>query len=183
MNAKRTPKLGEENLKRDEEILLHAGNIFDYQNPLELWKYIKRVTESKRKIKIKFIGTVAPAIKNSLNDLGLSNQVEYVGFLSYSEMIAELYNADYLMVCASEPRHVPGKLFEYLRTRKPIIAFGDGNAEIKQILTDANAGMLFNYSQDGHEFFETASKFSTDLSYIKQFDRREIAHQLATIMN
>ena len=66
------------------------------------------------------------------------------------------------MVCASEPRHVPGKLFEYLRTGKPIIAFGDGNEEVKNILTDVNAGMLFRYSDDGSEFFENLSKFKTD---------------------
>ena len=87
------------------------------------------------------------------------------------------------MVCASEPRHVPGKLFEYLRTGKPIIAFGDGNEEVKNILTQANAGMLFNYSQDGHEFFENISKFDTDLSFAKKFDRKQIAKDLAEIMN
>lgn len=170
-----------------EEVLLHAGNIFDYQNPTELWKYLKAAAESKsmskRKIKIKFIGTVAPAIKNSLNELGLDGITEYLGFLTHSDMLTELSKADYLMVCASEPRHVPGKLFEYLRTGKPIIAFGDGNEEVKKILTDANAGMLFNYSQDGHEFFENISKFSTNLSFVKQFDRREIAKNLAGIMN
>jgi glycosyltransferase involved in cell wall biosynthesis len=166
----------------NEEILLHAGNIFDYQNPTEFWKYIKKLIESKRKIKIKFIGTVGPAIKNSLKDLGLSDFTEYIGFLNYSDMLTELNKADYLMVCASEPRHVPGKLFEYLRTGKPIIAFGDGNEEVKNILTKANAGILFSYSQDGHEFFENIPNFKTDVSFVQKFDRRNIAKQLAEIM-
>jgi len=43
--------------------------------------------------------------------------------------------------------------------------------------------MLFSYSQDGHEFFENISKFKTDLSFVKQFDRRNIAKNLAEIMN
>ena len=175
--------LKEENVKNStEEIVLHAGNIFDYQNPKAFWKLLKSKIDSGRKLKIKFIGTVGPEIKSTLNDLGLSPVTEYAGFLSYREMLAELHKVSYLMVCASEPRHVPGKLFEYLRTGKPIIAFGDGNEEVNKILTDANAGMLFRYSDDGSEFFENISKFGTNIALVKKYDRRNIAEELAGII-
>jgi glycosyltransferase involved in cell wall biosynthesis len=165
-----------------EEVLLHAGNIFDYQNPKVLWKLIKNMSERGRKIKIKFIGTVGPAIKKSIEEAGLNNSVEYMGFLAYQDMLKELFKADYLMVCASEPRHVPGKLFEYLRTGKPILAFGDGNDEVKNILSEANAGMLFSYSEDGHEFFENVAKVKTDISSLNNYNRKNIAERLAEIL-
>ena len=168
---------------RTQEVLLHAGNIFDYQNPKALWKYISGLISKGRKFKIKFIGTVGPEIRNSLAEAGLNSITEYAGFLSYADMIAELHKANYLMVCASEPRHVPGKLFEYLRTGKPIIAFGNDNEEVNKILTEANAGMIFSYAQDGHEFFENISKFKTDINLVTKFDRRNIAKELAEIMN
>ncbi len=167
----------------NEEVLLHAGNIFDYQNPRALWKYINELVNKGRKFKIKFIGTVGPEIKNNLKEIGLTDVTEYLGFLNYSDMLKELHKASYLMVCASEPRHVPGKLFEYLRTGKPIIAFGDGNEEVKNILSRANAGMLFSYSQDGREFFENLSRFKVDINFVKEFDRKNIAKDLAEIMN
>ncbi len=68
-----------------------------------------------------------------------------------------MMKASYLLVSATEPRHVPGKLFEYLRAGKPIIAFGDGNEEVKKILTEANAGMMFSYNESGEEFFKNYS--------------------------
>jgi len=169
--------------KSDEKAIVHSGNIFDYQNPKEFWKIIKRKIDQGEKIKLKFIGTVGPMIKQNLNEIGLTNYTEYMGFLSYNEMLNELNNADYLLVCATEKRHVPGKLFEYLRIGKPIIAFGDDNEEIKNILTETNSGMIFNYNENGKEFFEKPGQFKTDFSIVKKFDRKKITEELSKILN
>ncbi len=165
------------------QTLVHAGNIFDFQNTPKFWERVKKEIESGRKLEIKFIGTVSPGIKNTINKNGLSSYTEYLGFLPYEKMLAELSKASYLLMCATEPRHVPGKLFEYLRTGKPIIAFGNDNNEVKKILEDANAGMMFRYDEDASEFFGNANKFSTDLSKIKIYDRENIAHSLSMVLN
>jgi glycosyltransferase involved in cell wall biosynthesis len=98
-------------------------------------------------------------------------------------MIEELMKASYLLVCTTEKRHVPGKLFEYLRAGKPILAFGDNNEEVKNIIAEANAGMIFRYDEDPKEFFENAGLFKTNLGYVKQFDRRKIAEKFAEILD
>ena len=162
--------------------IVHAGNIFDYQNPVNFWKLLKQKIDKGVKLNIKFIGTVSPAIKDVIKETGLDKFTEYAGFLSYEDLIIELVNAQYLLVCASEPRHVPGKLFEYLRTGRPIIAFGNDNAEVSEILKNSNAGMIFNYNDDGEIFFENENSFKTDLSLIMKYDRREIAKKLSEII-
>ncbi|MGQ9799892.1 MAG: glycosyltransferase, partial [Ignavibacterium sp.] len=130
----------------NQKVIAHAGNIFDYQNPEMLWKEIRSRLSKGEKFKIKFIGTVAPLIKQSIKNHGLDSITEYLGFLPYHKMLEELTNADYLLVCATEKRHVPGKLFEYLRIGKPIIAFGHDNEEVKQILDETKSGWLFRYA-------------------------------------
>lgn len=170
--------------KRDEEeVVLHSGNIFDHQNPKHFWQTVKNLIENGRKLKMVFIGTVSPEIRQSIKNSGLEPYTVYKGFLPYKEMLAEVMNANYLLVCATEPRHVPGKLFEYLRSGKPIIAFGDGNDEVKKILTDANAGMIFNYAENGEEFFSKRDLFKTNQEFVKSFDRNKIAESFASIIN
>ena len=170
-------------MENKEEVLLHSGNIFDYQNPRLFWLTLKKEIDTGRKLKIKFIGTVAPELKQSITNAGLDNYTKYKGFLPYKEMLQEMLNANYLLVCATEPRHAPGKLFEYLRAGKPIIAFGNDNSEVKDILTKANAGKMFRYDEDGKEFFNIYSQFKTDKEFIKQFERKNIAQNFREILD
>lgn len=165
-----------------EKIIVHAGNIFDYQNPGMLWKELKRRIEDGEKFKIKFIGTVSPVIKQSIINYGLESITEYLGFLPYHEMLQELYQADYLLVCATERRHVPGKLFEYLRVGKPIIAFGNDNDEVKKILKETGSGMLFRYDEDVSVFFDSSLPSIIKSDKIISFDRKHIAEKLAGII-
>jgi glycosyltransferase involved in cell wall biosynthesis len=169
--------------KDDTEVLVHAGNIFDYQNPKKFWNQLKKEIDSGRKLKLVFVGSVSPGIKQQIEQTGLLPNTEFKGFLPYTVMVNVLAGASYLLVCATEKRHVPGKLFEYLRIGKPIIAFGDDNEEVSSIINKANAGMLFPYSDSAEEFFKKAGEFKTNIDYVKQFDRKNIAGSLAEIMN
>ncbi len=169
--------------QKEEKVLVHAGNIFSYQNPTNFWKQIKKENERGNKIRIKFIGTVDPEIKKSITEEELNDITEYCRFLPYSEMLKNISEADFLLVCASEPRHVPGKLFEYLRTGNPIIAFGNNNEEVRQILDNSNAGMMFNYDESGEDFFTNYNNLKPEPSYVVRFDRERISEELSIILD
>lgn len=173
------------NSAKDSELktIVHAGNIFDYQSPKNFWKRIRTEIDNGKSIRLKFIGTISTGIKNAIESAGLNAHTEIIGFLPYSEMVKQLESASALLVCATEKRHMPGKLFEYLRTGKPIIAFGDDNEEVKSVLEKSNAGMLFGYDSDTDEFFKKFSQFNTDLIFVRQFDRKVIAEKFAEILN
>ena len=165
------------------EIILHAGNIFDYQNPSIFWKNIKSKIDQGKKLRLRFVGTVSPEVKNSISQSGLDPFTDYVGFLPYKEVLQEMVNATYLLVCSTEKRHVPGKLFEYLSTGNIIIAFGDDNEEVKGILDQSEAGILFSYSYDLFDIFEKLKTISPKPEHSLQYSREFIAGQLAEILN
>lgn len=167
---------------KEEKIIVHAGNLFTYQNPKNFWKQIKTENERGNKIKLKFIGNVDPEILKYLNEIGLRNNVELAGFLPYPVMIKQISEADALLVCASEPRHVPGKLFEALRTGNPVIVFGDNNDEVKSIIEKANSGKMYGYNDSGESFFENYDKIKPDLAVIKNYDRAEISKKFFEII-
>ena len=164
------------------EIILHAGNIFDYQNTPGLWKNIKSEINKGRDLRIRFVGTVSPEIKKGITSAGLDSHTDYIGFLPYQEVIQEMVNADYLLVCATEKRHVPGKLFEYLRTGNKIIAFGHDNTEVGEILSQFNAGILLHYDYDRLDIFDRLQTISPNPVKAKMYSRESIASSLAEIL-
>lgn len=165
------------------EIILHAGNIFDYQNPIGLWANIKSEIDRGRNFRLRFVGTVSPGIKSAVTSAGLDPFTDYVGFLPYQDVVQEMVDAKFLIVCATEKRHVPGKLFEYLRTGSTIIAFGDDNHEVGGILEQANAGMLFPYNYAENNIFLKLETISPQSSTSLQYSREVIAGMLGDILN
>ncbi len=170
------------NKSTDHKTILHAGNMFDYQNPTALWKTIRQEIERGKKIRLCFTGTVGPAIKSELQNAGLSPYIDFLGFLPHAAMIEKMMNADYLLFCATEKRHVPGKLFEYLRAGNKIIGFGDDNQEIEEILQKANAGKIFPYYYDKVDIFEQLDSVHPNPIAVAQFSRNTIAQELSLIL-
>jgi glycosyltransferase involved in cell wall biosynthesis len=165
------------------KVLLHAGNIFDFQNPTALWNNIRNEVDRGNEFKIVFVGTVSPEVRASIEKAGLHDRTVYKGFLPYDSMIRELGEATYLLVCATEQRHVPGKLFEYLRAGKPIVAFGDNNVEVEAILHRTGAGIVFPYRYSGSDIFRQIDALAPEPEAAKQYDRKLIAGELAKILS
>jgi glycosyltransferase involved in cell wall biosynthesis len=166
-----------------EYVILHAGNIFDYQNPPGLWKAIAHERAQGRRLRLRFIGTVSPGIRAAIEEAGLSDVAEIGGFLPYHKAVREICSASYLLVCASEKRHVPGKLFEYIRSGRRIIAFGNDNQEVENILQKTNSGILFPYSYHKTDIFERVDSTAPSPERAEEYSREKIASSLATILN
>ena len=169
--------------KSSHEVFLHAGNMFDHQNPSRLWETLRRRATSRKNLKLVFIGTVGPRIRKAIEAAGLSPRTEFRGFLPYQEMVREVMRASFLLVCTTEKRHVSGKLFEYVRSGKPILAYGDDNEEVASILAQCGNGMLLPYESSGVEFFKNLKRFKPVPRSVRVFDRKHIAGELARILN
>ena len=144
------PKEG--HFKDKEKLIVHAGNMFAYQDPKNFWKQIKIENEKGKQNCNSFCWFCGQRDIRLFRFDRFKRKCSVNGFSSVQRNDKKNFKADMLLVCSTEPRHVPGKLFEALRTGNPIIAFGDNNEEVKKIIGDANAGMMFGYEESGKEF-------------------------------
>ncbi|MDC7998216.1 glycosyltransferase [Gilvibacter sediminis] len=178
----------------------HIGSLLAKRNPEPLWKLLGEFCKAhdtfKKDLKLVFAGVVAEEVKSSLSQYGLLEQAEFKGYVDHTEAIALQHQSQLLLLLeinAPETRAIlPGKLFEYMMARRPILAIGPKGSDIKALVEESGSGAFFNYEQL-HEDYLGAYVLNAYQSYknkaltleknaIDQFDRKVLTEQLATVL-
>lgn len=77
------------------------------------------------------------SVEQAVRDLGLDGAVEFADWLPHDATWERLLRADLLLLLAQhQPTQVPNKLYEYLGTRRPILALVDAIGESAALLRD-----------------------------------------------
>lgn len=183
--------------------IVHAGNInSEYRDPIPLFRAISRAAKrgmlERSKILLRFIGGGAygesDALHNAIRDCGLSGSVEMLARVPYADALAELAKADLLLLLqASQDTTslVPAKLYEYLRSMRPVLALVLPGAT-SEVLTMTGGGWLANPCDEDdleavliHIYgLWNASSLHTkraNMDLLRQFDRRNLTNELARV--
>ena len=147
--------------------------------------------EVKAKIKIRFVGNVPDEILNLFKNKNLGSMVEVLGYIPHKEAVGQMVNASLLLMAIPDSPDnkgiVTGKFFEYLATRRPILAMGPIGGDVDLLLQKCKAGMLFNYNEIEpislfiHQIFEQEQKgsYKGETTGAEQFTRRNLTGKLA----
>lgn len=177
--------------------LSYIGILEQLRNPEVLWKVltdlIKESEDFRKNFQLKFVGRVDDRILDKITNSELNNSVKNLGYLPHSEANLEMKNSD-LLLLTNFPEDkskgiIPGKIFEYLATKKQIISFGPKQSDVKRILEETRAGKHFSY--DDYESVKAfiVEKFndwkfgniSSNTENIEQFSRKNLTKKLAEI--
>ncbi len=178
--------------------LSYIGMLEQLRNPTILWKTLNEIiTENenfKNDIELKFVGRIDDKILHYLENSGLKNHLLNLGYLPHAEANAEMWNSD-LLLLTNFPEEtskgiIPGKIFEYLATGKPIISFGPADSDVKQILTETQAGKHFTYSDEEkvkHFLLDKYAEWKSGNAHantgkIAQFSRKNLTQKLAELL-
>jgi hypothetical protein len=75
--------------------------------------------------------------------------VEYTGYVDHSQSLRYLKESDALLLIIPQVTHnegiLTGKLFEYLASEKPILGFGPTEGDASRIISQCNAGKMYDY--------------------------------------
>ncbi|KAB1071410.1 glycosyltransferase family 4 protein [Tamlana haliotis] len=133
--------------------LSHIGSLLSKRNPEILWKALKELvnenTDFSKDFRLNFIGSVSENVMRSIDDIGLSDYINDVGYVSHKESVVFQKKSQLLLLVEINSEEtksiIPGKLFEYMVSNRPIIAVGPEQWDVKKIIKETNTGDCFSY--------------------------------------
>ncbi|MFH4965300.1 glycosyltransferase [Gaetbulibacter sp. M235] len=133
--------------------LSHIGSLLSKRNPKVLWKVLSDLVNEHKDFATDFqlnlIGLVSDDVIDSINKYTLSKYVNNVGYVSHKEAIKYQKKSQILLLIEIDSEDtrciIPGKLFEYMVSNRPIIALGPKASDVEKIIKETNTGHYFNY--------------------------------------
>lgn len=133
--------------------LSHIGSLLSKRNPEILWQVLSElVTENKafaQDFQLNFVGAVSEHVLKSIEDFKISNYVNKVGYVSHNESVKFQKKSQLLLLIEINSEDtkciIPGKLFEYMVSNRPIMALGPKGSDVEKIIKETNTGDYFYY--------------------------------------
>lgn len=175
----------------------HIGSLLSERNPEILWQILSENCNNnssfKKDLELKFAGAVSDEVKHSLEKFGLIENCVFLGYVSHLEALRLQNQSQVLLLVEIDSPDtqaiIPGKIFEYLAAKRPIIAIGPKGSDIKEIIEETESGKFFDWS--GHslenEILQHYNNFKKgELNVlsrgIEKYSRRELTRQMATLV-
>ncbi len=181
------------NLSNTKFKIVFVGILYDILNSSALWKAMKDLIEEdqgfKEKLQLIFVGKVHNAAMRDIHDNSLLPYATFTGYVNHTEAIAYERAADLLLLLTpSNPELkyvIPGKLFEYMATAKPILCTAQPDNDSAQILREANAGVVVH--PDDILAIKHALKsgvaFAPNMATVQKYERKQLTASLAQEMD
>ncbi|WP_333696457.1 glycosyltransferase family 4 protein [Flavobacterium sp.] len=133
--------------------LAHIGSFLSDRNPRILWKALKELIKEEpgfaSDFQLKLIGKVSQEVLDTIAEFKLSPYVLNLGYLPHSEAVLHQKTSQVLLLIEINSEEtqciIPGKLFEYMVSGRPIVAIGPTESDFESILNETNTGHFFTY--------------------------------------
>ncbi|SFC83112.1 glycosyltransferase family 4 protein [Flavobacterium phragmitis] len=178
--------------------LAHIGSFLSDRNPPFLWEVLiellQEVPEFKSHLEIKLIGAVSQEVLDAIKEHQLNDYLNLVGYVSHKEAVAHQRKSQVLLLIEINSEDtksiIPGKLFEYMVSNRPIIAIGPQGSDFADIVTQTNTGVFFDYSEKTKlksvilDFFNQFldGKLQAHGIGLQQYSRKNLTKQLAQLI-
>src|SRR5262249_54858435 len=126
-------------------VITHVGTAYKTSSPQFYLDAVDGLPEQVRAaIETRFIGRITDAEQRQF--AGRKSDVKLLGFMPQSEALRAMEDTDCLLVTMTNDISLPGKLYEYVAARKPIIALSPKGGEVDRFIHETGAGWCVDYS-------------------------------------
>lgn len=189
----------EVNFEPDEHFsLAHIGTLLSERNPDNLWQAIAELVEEDKvfdnNLELKFVGQVSESIVESIEKYNLQDHSRFLGYLPHKQAQQEMFNAQVLLLIEKNIPEtesiIPGKLFEYFQTKRPILGIGPKDWDVSDLIKTHHSGFTFGYeNKDEIKYCIKAyykafmkGKLFIKPKGIKAYHRKQLTEKLAEII-
>lgn len=129
--------------------IVYTGILYpDRRDPSPLFEAISLCGDEGKNIRVSFYGSDRDTLVNMAGRHGVLDQVDIYDSVPYQQSIDRQMNADILLLLQwNDPKergNVPGKVFEYLGSRRPVLGIGVEDGVPARILKERDAGVFAN---------------------------------------
>ncbi len=143
-----------DNLQLDENFsIVHVGSMNKDRNPFNLWvackELLAEMPDLKKHLSIKLVGPVDFSVRDSIAKSGLEEYTSFVEFIPHTEAVVIQQQAQVLLLMINNSPNsktiIPGKLYEYLGARRPILAIGPKVSDSAKVIEMTQGGVVHEY--------------------------------------
>jgi len=159
-----------------------------------LHELLERRPEARRRVRVHLVGPYEADYEDRALALGLSGIVRFEGAQSHARARAYQSRADLLLLWkpSGAPTMVPGKLYEYLDSARPLVALLDAGAEAARMVASAGGDVVHARDRAGlgavierHylAWHENAARARPRPEWVDQHTRERLAAKLAGVLD
>ena len=185
--------------KPDTFLLTHIGALNKDRNPEFLWKILGEISAHDQKfqkmLRLRFIGKTDFSVFDSLKLHGLTSCTEKIDYVPHDEALRlSAGSAVLLLLVNNTPNSlgiIPGKVFEYLATRRPILCIGPQAGDSARIVKETKSGNVVDFGNEKglssviQELFSlySGNKPQGYETGIDQFSRKALTGDIARLLD
>ena len=129
--------------------IVYTGILYpDRRDPSPLFEALKLLGDRASGLRVEFYGVDRNLLEPVIDRFGVGDRVHVRDPVPYDECVRVQMRADVLLLMQwNDPReqgNVPGKLFEYIGARRPVLCLGLENGVPAKILSERGAGVVAN---------------------------------------
>lgn len=185
----------------DRFTVTYTGSMYGLRNPEAFLEAIEGLVQrgevDPSRIRLRFVGRFGDDVLSMLRKNELRGVIEVIDYVPHRESVRQLLLADALLLvvdeCDDSDEVVPGKVYEYIGARRPIIAVAAEHGAVAELLAETRSGYVADQSNVPgiarafltlyHDHLRGRQSLAPDEAATARYERRSITGALAALLD
>lgn len=179
--------------------ITHAGSLNDDRNAVMFWEVLSELkTELEgfaKDLQVNIIGVIDRSALQDITRLDLNNEVNVLGTMSHDKTVAAMIRSNILYLPLNDVPNIdgviPGKLYEYIGAKRPILCIGKKTGDCATIISETKSGVVIGFNEKALlksalvDFYKAykANELEVQSENYQQYSRKLLAEKIALALD